>query len=327
MSHSGGPTGPDAVTGRGRFPLSLIYQAARMYFIEDATQVQIAARLDVSRPTVSRLVAEARRIGIVKIEVLDPFEDQTVVLAEELRTALGLNAVYLAAMTHSATLGADLASPVGRAIQDMALKPGDAMLLSSGKTTYEVANGPLPRLSGIELAPAVGGQTDPLPWFQTNETTRVAAERTGAIPTFIFAQALPSIPMRASLDNDPTFRHVVELWHGARGALLGIGAPPAARATLSRGIPVEDPSLDRAAGDVCLNFFDNDGDPIEFPGSDRMVRTPASTLRKIPHAVGVAVGHEKVVSILGAVRAGLINELVTDVATAEDVLATVSLQA
>ncbi|MGL3198584.1 MULTISPECIES: sugar-binding domain-containing protein [Curtobacterium] len=305
---------------RSRFPLDTVYQAARMYYLEDATQAEIADRLGVSRPTVSRLVSEARRAGLVRIEVVDPFRDETVALAAELRDALGLRAVRLAAVTHQATLGADLAAPVAAAIEAMALAPGDAVLVSSGSTVHDLAHTGLPPMPGVQLVPTVGGQADPNRWFQTNEITRAAAERSGAIPAFLFAPALPSETLRASLDDDPAFQHVIGLWRRAKGALLGIGAPVVTRHELARGLPVEDEAFDRAAGDVCLNFFAADGSAVEFPGSDRMVRTSREVLAAVPHAVGVAVGPGKATSILGAVRGGLVNELVTDAATARAVL-------
>lgn len=305
---------------RARFPLDTVYQAARMYYLEDATQVEIASRLGVSRPTVSRLVAEARRAGLVRIDVVDPFQDETVALAERLQVVLGLRAVHLAAVTHQATLGADLAAPIATAVEGMGLTPGDAVLMSSGRTVYDVAHAGMPPLAGVQLVPTVGGQADPMPWFQTNEITRTAAERSGAIPAFLFAQALPSAAMRATLDEDPAFQHVVGLWGRAKGAILGVGAPTPTRDALARGIPVEDAVFDQAAGDVCLNFFAADGSPIEFPGSERMVRTSREVLAGVPHAVGVAVGAAKVPSIVGAVRAGMINELVTDAATARALL-------
>lgn len=305
---------------RARFPLDTVYQAARMYYLEDATQVEIASRLGVSRPTVSRLVAEARRAGLVRIDVVDPFQDETVALAERLQVVLGLRAVHLAAVTHQATLGADLAAPVATAVEGMGLTPGDAVLMSSGRTVSDVARAGMPPLAGVQLVPTVGGQADPMPWFQTNEITRTAAEHSGAIPAFLFAQALPSAAMRATLDEDPAFQHVVGLWGRAKGAILGVGAPTPTRDALARGIPVEDAVFDQAAGDVCLNFFAADGSPIEFPGSERMVRTSREVLAGVPHAVGVAVGAAKVPSIVGAVRAGMINELVTDAATARGLL-------
>ncbi|WP_368075808.1 sugar-binding domain-containing protein [Curtobacterium sp. Csp1] len=131
---------------------------------------------------------------------------------------------------------------------------------------------------------------------------------------------MPSAAMRASLDEDPAFQHVVGLWGRAKGAILGVGAPTPTRDALARGIPVEDAVFDQAAGDVCLNFFAADGSPIEFPGSERMVRTSREVLAGVPHAVGVAVGSAKVPSIIGAVRAGMINELVTDAVTARALL-------
>ena len=133
-------------------------------------------------------------------------------------------------------------------------------------------------------------------------------------------KALPSPAMRSTLDEDPAFQHVVGLWSRAKGAILGIGAPTHTRDALARGIPVEDAAFDRAAGDVCLNFYAADGSAIEFPGSDRMVRTSREVLSTVPHAVGVAVGSAKVTSIVAAVRGGLVNELVTDAATARAVL-------
>ncbi len=89
---------------------------------------------------------------------------------------------------------------------------------------------------------------------------------------------------------------------------------------MARGLTVADGELDRAVGDVCLHFYALDGSAIEFAGSERMVRTSRALLASLPHAVGVAVGREKVQSIVGAVRGRLINELVTDAATAEALL-------
>ena len=82
--------GPAPDASRTRFPLDTVYQAARMYYLEDATQVEIASRLGVSRPTVSRLVAEARKAGLVRIEVVDPFQDETVALAERLQASTSM---------------------------------------------------------------------------------------------------------------------------------------------------------------------------------------------------------------------------------------------
>jgi DNA-binding transcriptional regulator LsrR (DeoR family) len=307
-------------SARPRFSPEVAYQAARLYYEQEATQADIAQALSVSRPTVSRLLAEARRLGIVRIEVVDPRGDERAELAERLRRALGLEAVRVVPPVNLQHPGPDLAPAVGEAIAAMNLAPGDVLLLSSGRTVYEIVRQPLPRMAGVQLVPGVGGMSEPVAWFQTNEISRQAAERTGAFPAFVFAEALPTASMRRSLDDDPSFQHVTGMWRRASGAVLGIGAPTASRETVSRFVAADASYFTYAVGDVCMNFFDIDGDPLEFPGSDRMVRTPRTVLQAMPHTVGVAVGLEKVTSIIGAARARLVRELVTDGPTARAVL-------
>ena len=48
------------------------YEAARAYYEHNETQAEIAARMGVSRATVSRLLTDARESGIVRIQVVNP---------------------------------------------------------------------------------------------------------------------------------------------------------------------------------------------------------------------------------------------------------------
>lgn len=50
-------------------------EAARLYYQSDYSQQQIAEQLNISRPTVSRLLQYAKEKGYVQIRVMDPFED------------------------------------------------------------------------------------------------------------------------------------------------------------------------------------------------------------------------------------------------------------
>ena len=303
-----------------RFPVETLYQAAHMYYLEDVNQARIAETMKVSRPTVSRLLTEARRIGMVRIEVVHPSTGATDSLAAELAGALGLEKVYLAEGDQTGRLRSGLAPLVGEAIRDMELAPGDILLASSGRTIYELAGATLPQLPGVIVVPTVGGQTEPEPWYQTNEIARAMAEQTGARPAFLWTQALPSPEMFALLQHDPDFQRIQRLWESAKGALLGIGAPPTTRSSISRFIPKDNDSLSRAAGDICLNFFDVDGAEIHFPGSENMIATPPALLRTIPCSVAVAVGVEKARSIVGGANARYFRRLATDVKTAKAIL-------
>jgi DNA-binding transcriptional regulator LsrR (DeoR family) len=305
---------------RTRFSKALMHAAAQLYYAEDATQAQIATRLGMSRATVSRLLAEARREGIVRIEIVAPVEHDLDELGERLRDALGLDAVHLSALTHG-TKGEALAPGLSAALRSANLNPGDALLVSSGRTTYEASQTELPRFPGVLLAPTVGGQDEPEAWYATNEITRRLAERIGGTPTFLYAPALPGPDLYETLLADASTRRVTELWGSARCAVLGVGAPLSTRTTLPRFVPSDTRVLATAVGDICSRFYDRDGEPVAFPGSERLIATSLERLRDIPVTIALAAGASKVPSLLAAARAGYFNQLVTDSETALALLA------
>lgn len=317
------PAQPKPAEAAGANPA---YEAARAYYEHNETQAEIAARMGVSRATVSRLLAEARENGIVRIQVVNPDQQGMEDLAVRTAAVLGLPRVYVAAGNQSHQVGRGLNPQVRQAMVDMQLVPGDVLLVSSGRTVYEISRTGLPSLHGVVVAPTVGGQAEPEPWYQTNEITRAVAEQTQAQPTFLFAEAKPSPVMFEALQHDPGFQRIQRLWESAAAALVGIGAPTSTRSSISPAIPTDSEALAHAVGDVCLNFFDISGRALDFPGHERMIRTPVQVLRRIEHCVAVAVGGHKALSILAAARLGAINRLVTDERTAEAILATVGQQ-
>ena len=303
----------------GRFSRELMHVAASLYYLQDATQAEIADRLGTSRATVSRLLSEARRQGLVRIDVPPLVDRDNSALAGQVADALGLRHVELAESTAGPLLGPALAAPLGAILRSVGLVAGDVLLVANGRTIYETAQADLPGLPGVLIVPTVGGQDEPEPWFQINEITRQIAAKIGGRPTFLYAPALPSPELHASLLEDASTVQVTSLWKQARCAILGIGAPPLQRHSISRFIPVDAVALRRAVGDVCLQFFDQDGDPVDFPGSERLIATPFDVLSRIPVGIALAVGPEKVIAIIAA-RAGYVNALVTDVATASAVV-------
>jgi DNA-binding transcriptional regulator LsrR (DeoR family) len=321
---------PDPGAGRSgagssaRFPPQLMHAAASLYYLQDATQAEIADRLGTSRPTVSRLLSEARRLGIVRIEVVEPVDAADTTLAARTARALHLDAVHLSAFTPNALIGAALAPALSTALSTVGLVAGDVLLVSSGRTVYEAAQAELPTLPGVLVAPTVGGQDESEAWYQTNEITRQIAHQVSGTPVFLYAPALPGPGLYDMLINDPTIRRVLELWESAKCAVLGVGAPPLTRHSIPRFVPTDALSLRSAVGDVCSRFYDRDGAAVSFPGLERLVATPLEMLRNIPVSIAVAVGQTKVPSLIAGARGGYFTQLVTDSPTAAAILASVA---
>jgi DNA-binding transcriptional regulator LsrR (DeoR family) len=307
-------------TNTPRFSAALMHAAATLYYLEDATQADIAARLGVSRASVSRLLSEARREGIVRIEVVPPVDRDAEDLERRVAEALGLQAVWLSTLPARGSVGARLAPSLSAALRAVGLVAGDVLLVSSGRTVYEAGQAELPALPGVLVAPMIGGHDEPEAWYAPNEITRQIALKVGGIPTFLYAPALPGPELYETLQEDPSARRVIEMWSSARCAVMGVGAPPLSRTSLPSFVRNDMNTLQAAVGDVCSRFYDADGVPVPFPGSERLVATGLDLVQRIPTSIAVATGREKVPAIHAGAAARYFNQLVTDTDTASALL-------
>ena len=75
--------------------IQLLVQVSIMYYDQGYTQQQIAAKLNITRQTVSRLLREARMKGIVDIRIHNPIEEVKV-LSDKLKQIYGVrNAIVI----------------------------------------------------------------------------------------------------------------------------------------------------------------------------------------------------------------------------------------
>jgi DNA-binding transcriptional regulator LsrR (DeoR family) len=125
---------------------------------------------------------------------------------------------------------------------------------------------------------------------------------------------------RTALTAHAGVRAITDLWGRLDVALFGIGGPSWSSSLV--GATVERDLDDaEAVGEVLVAPFDLRGRFVCPALRDRVIAFDARDLARVPTAIGVAAGSGKVRPILGALRAGVIRTLVTDVATAEAVVA------
>ncbi len=153
------PAPPDAAC----FAPELMVAAARLYYLQDATQAEIADRLGTS-PTVSRWLAEARRVGIVGIDIVEPTDGGLDKLARRRSASLGIWKVWLVPAGTRPALGTALAPAVRQALLAAPLRAGGVLLVSSGRTVHAAAQAELPKLPGGIIVPTVGGRDEPEAW-------------------------------------------------------------------------------------------------------------------------------------------------------------------
>lgn len=296
---------------------SAAYTAARLYYLQELSQAEVAERLGVSRSTVSRLLAKARDLQIVRIEVRPPASANG--LADNLADTLGLRRAVVIPAAPGVAVAA-LADPATRVLISLDLAPGSVVALGWGRTMAQVVAA-LPPLPEVVIVPTIGGLAEQDASFQLNELVRQAAVASGGHARFLHAPAMPSPALRRSLEGDPAIGEVLACWDQISVALVGIGAPPSsvqhARAHLpgSRGV------LANAVGDISWRYFDLVGEPVPYSEEQRLLGVSRKQLEAAGTLLAVAAGVDKAPSILGACRARLVDVLVTDSTTAEAVLA------
>lgn len=310
----------DGSIERPNFTNDLLYRAANLYYNENATQAKVGSQLGLSRATVSRMLSEARARRIVRIEVIRPERLDIDELAEAVRDALNLKRVWLAPSSQSEPLGAAMARQLRLALREVDLRAGDGVLISPGRTIWEIAHHPMPPLTGVILAPTAGGVDEPEPYYQTNEITRLFAEATGGVPWFLYAPALPGRALYEILAREPTIHRVFDLWKHARVALLGVGAPLAVRTSHPSVLPKFLPAMSAAIGDICLRPFNREGVAIDFPGSENLVSMQFHDIHRLEWSVAIAHGVMKTESLIAGALGHHFNSLITEADTATAIL-------
>ncbi len=297
-------------------------KVAEMYYLQDRTQAEIARALKISRPHVSRLLKRARQEGVVSISVRSPLGDPTA-LADQMRKRFSLRDLVIVPSGPAplAPVAEAAAKYLASRIQRVSM-----VGVSWGRTVRSVVDGvPSDPRRGVEVIPLVGGMGLVGEEIHANEIARQLAGRLGGKYYVLNAPALAeSAGAHAALIRGGAVRAILDRARKADVAVVGIGSVGPGSTLVQSGYLKPD-HLRRlraagAVGDICSRFFCPDGSPCRSSISERVVGIELKDLRQLPWVVGAAVGPEKAPAILGALRGGYINVLVTDEATARAVL-------
>ena len=107
--------------------------------------------------------------------------------------------------------------------------------------------------------------------------------------------------------------------------LMGIGCLTPSRLLFKSGnvLDAEDMQELRAhgaIGDICLRFYDADGELVDSHFNRRVVGISAEQIRATPRRVAVAGGKRKIEAIRGALRGKWVTTLITDLHVAQALL-------
>jgi DNA-binding transcriptional regulator LsrR (DeoR family) len=305
---------------------ALVHQVARLFFEQQLTKVEIAARLGISRFRVARLLDRALADGVVRIEFRDtPAQDRA--LGLQVAECFGIGRCVVAAADAAGTAVTRLAAEV----VDGVLEPGETIGIAWGSTVARVVRAmPSRDDPSIDVVQLAGSSTRLDADSDPGDLTRILAERLGAQLHRIHAPAfVESAELRTALVRQAEVAATVERFSTVDVALLGIGAfgsaDGAASSSLLRSGALADAEIDRlaglgAVGDLLVHPFTADGAFVAPDLAARAIAISIDELRRVPSTVAVAAGPAKIGAIRGALRTGVVGVLVTDAQTAASLL-------
>ena len=294
-----------------------ITRAAWYYYNDGLTQNEVADVLGVSRIKVSRLLEKGRQTGLIELRINAPHAG-CLTLQKQLVSEFGL----IDARVVPSASELPLVPRIGRAAASFLmqkLEPNDLLAIGWGETVstalrYAATVFPQNNVSLVSLTGGVSAYVG---------TTGLYGPQSNAhlIPTPL---RVSSPELAAMLRVEPYVSHVLELASTARIALVGIGLVSSA-ATLVRfgyctSAEIELFARRGAVGDILGYFYDSKGEIIDLDLHRHVVAVTLEELRRIPNRAAAAAGANKVEAILGLLRGRLANILITDEATAQELL-------
>lgn len=301
-------------------------RAGWLSYVGGLTQDQIAAELGISRQRVQRLVSRAMAEGLIHVRLHHRIAG-CLDLESALKDRFGLQR---ARVMPSLGAGADpvrAIAPAAAAEMERFLRMPDPLTIAfgTGRTlramvdAMERTEAPQHRLVSLNGNIAPDGSAS---FFDV--VMRIADKVRAPHYPMPVPVISPTEAENAAFHALPPVRRVVELASRADVVFVGVGqmsddAPLLKDGFVTRAELVE-MQAGGAAGEVAGWIYDAMGNYLTFGTNRRTggVRVAPGLARP---SIGVAAGASKVPAILGALKSGIINGLVTDEATAAALLA------
>jgi DNA-binding transcriptional regulator LsrR (DeoR family) len=298
---------------------------ARRYFVEGHSKVRIGEEFGLTRFKVARSLEEARRSGLVRIEIGLPAELDAE-LSERLRDRFGLRhaLVITTPAEPEEALRAHLGEVAAGLLSEIVVE-GDVLGIGWGRTLTAMTSAldSLARCTVVQLTGAVGvlGVRE-----DSVETVRAVAEVCGGPAFPIYAPLVLDDPeAAAAIRRQPHVAEALRRFDLLTKAVVAVGSWDPPNSQLRDALSAQDRAAllsRRVRAEICSTLVDDDGVAVAPDMAERSIAVSAAQLRRVPEVIAVAGGRNKALAVRAVLRAGMVTSLVTDVTVGRSLLAT-----
>lgn len=308
--------------------LRLMSKVSTMYYNQNYNQQEIADRLHLSRPKVSRLLKQAREQGIVQITVVSP-EDNFVEMETALENKYGLKEVLLIEVdSHmpdqivKRQIGSAAAGYLHRTVSE-----GDILGVTWGTTLQAMVDAMQPKpINNVHIVQALGGVGPPEAKAHAADISRRLSQLLNGGLTLLPAPGIVgSVQAKEVLLADRQVKNALDFFPKINTLFVGLGAldtnPVLGKDQIDIPPEMHKEIIKKGAiGDIALRFYDLKGTEVDTPLKELVIGISPEQMTAIDTVVGIAGGEQKVSVIQGALNGKNIDVLITDSQTAGKLL-------
>ncbi len=304
----------------------LMLKVCDLFYNHNETQQTIAKQLSISRPTVAKILEQARATQMVKIVIPDLAEDSHFELERKLEASFGLKEVIIVDEKKDNYAQKDEVAKAAAEYLERLVKDGKNIGVSMGTTLGHIAKHIHPKIAkNAMFIPLVGGIGQVGMELHSNYLVEELANAFKAQYILLHAPAKVSKKViKDGLIGEAYIEKIIKLTNKLDIAIVGLGVPNRYSTTMATGYydehEMEQMRKKHVAGDICMNFYDIEGSTEQFEMNETVIGIDIKKLKTVKYSIGVACGEEKVNAIRGAIAGQYINVLITDAGCARKLI-------
>lgn len=302
-----------------------IIEVSRYYYQDGLSQMEIAKKMGLSRPTISKALQTARESGVVTIKIVDPFEN-TDLIKQQLKKKYGLKEVLIASQVNRDersivnSLGEKAAAYLDEIVTD-----DDVIGINWGTTMEAIADHlHESQCENIRVVQLKGSVTNS---EESNYSSDITAKFNHAFHTQANILPLPVIfgdsKIKSVAVQDQFVDSVIQEGYRASIALFTVGTTRP-KAMLFRLGYLEEKEIrflrENAVGDIVSHFITSNGNIADPKLDKRTVAIPLTKLKEKEYSILVAGGEPKLLAIHAALVGKYANVLIVDQLVAKKLL-------
>ncbi|WP_260202253.1 sugar-binding transcriptional regulator [Lactiplantibacillus pentosus] len=305
--------------------INQLIEISKLYYQDGLNQSSISRQVHIHRTEISRLLKEARALGIVKIEIDSTF-GASEKLSHELQSYFHLKKAIVIPTKPGSSYADDLktvGSYASNYIQEQ-LFSDSIVGLSWGRTLATTIHciTPINSISNVTSVPMIGGPIGTLDVnYQANNLVHELANnlKNSRSYTLDAPVMVSNSALKQELLASPNSQAVLDFWNKMDIAIFGIGSSEITNNLTWRGF-YEGTGFKRAlsgttVGDILSQPYSITGE-LNKSFNSNLIGLKLESLKKIPLRIAIATGENKANAILGALRLQAPNVLITSDKTA-----------